>query len=60
VKSPLAAILVSVGLGLAYVWLGIFLAAASGRLPVSFFIATLSFVVYLPVRLLSPMGREAL
>lgn len=59
VKGPIAAILVSVGLGLAYVWLGIVLAAASGRLPVSFFIATLSFLVYLPVRLLSPMGREA-
>jgi len=59
VKRPLAAILVSVGLGLAYVWLGVFLAAASGRLPVSFFIASLSFLAYLPVQLLSPMGREA-
>ena len=59
VKSPLIAILVSIGLGLAYVWLGIFLAAASGKLPVSFFIATLSFLVYIPVRLLSPMGKEA-
>jgi zinc/manganese transport system permease protein len=44
---------------LAYVWFGIFLAAASGRLPVSFFIATLSFLVYLPVRLISPVAREA-
>ena len=59
VTGPLAAILVSVGLGLAYVWLGILLAAASGRLPVSFFIATISFLVYLLVRLISPMGREA-
>jgi len=59
VKSPLASILVSIGLGLAYVWLGIVLAVASGRIPVSFFIATLSFLVYLPVRLLSPLGREA-
>jgi zinc/manganese transport system permease protein len=59
VKGPLAAILVSVGLGLGYVWLGILLAAASGRIPVSFFIATLSFLVYLPVRLLSPAVREA-
>lgn len=59
VKTPLAAICVSVGLGLAYVGLGILLAAASGRLPVSFFIAALSFLVYLPVRLLSPLGREA-
>jgi zinc/manganese transport system permease protein len=59
VKSPPAAILVSAGLGLAYACLGIMLATASGRLPVSFFIATLSFLVYLPVRLLSPMGRDA-
>jgi zinc/manganese transport system permease protein len=59
VKGSLSAILVSVGLGLAYVWLGILMAAASGRLPVSFFIATLSFLVYLPVRLFSPLGREA-
>ena len=59
VKSPLASILVSIGLGLAYVWLGIVLAVASGRIPVSFFIATLSFLVYLPVRLISPLGREA-
>jgi zinc/manganese transport system permease protein len=59
VKTPLATMCVSVGLGLAYVWLGILLAAASGRLPVSFFIAALSFLVYLPVRLFSPRGREA-
>ncbi len=59
VKRPFAAILISVGLGLAYVWIGVLLAAVSGRLPVSFFIASLSFLVYLPVRLLSPMGREA-
>ena len=50
---------VSIGLGLVYVWLGILLAVASGRVPVSFFIATLSFLVYLPVRLISPLGREA-
>lgn len=59
VKGSCAAIFVSVGLGLAFVWFGVFLAAANGRLPVSFFIASLSFLVYLPVRLLSPMGREA-
>jgi zinc/manganese transport system permease protein len=58
VKRPLAAIMVSVGLGLAYVWLGIMLAVATDRIPVSFFIATLSFLVYLPVRLISPLGRE--
>jgi zinc/manganese transport system permease protein len=59
VKRPFAAILLSAGLGLAYVWLGVLLAAVSGTLPVSFFIATLSFLVYLPVRLLSPVLREA-
>mgnify|MGYP001576099586 CR=1 FL=1 len=58
VKSPLASILVSIGLGLAYVWLGIVLAVASGRITVSFFIATLSFLVYLPIRLISPLVRE--
>jgi zinc/manganese transport system permease protein len=59
VKRPFTAILLSTGLGLAYVWLGVLLAALSGTLPVSFFIATLSFLVYLPVRLLSPVLREA-
>jgi len=52
VRRPLRAIVLSVGLGLAYVWVGIIIAAASGRLPVSFCIASLSFMVYLPVRLL--------
>jgi zinc/manganese transport system permease protein len=59
VKRPSTAILLSAGLGLAYVWLGIMCAALSGTLPVSFFIATLSFLVYLPVRLFSPLLREA-
>jgi zinc/manganese transport system permease protein len=58
VRSPPAALGVSVGLGLLYVFLGMLLAVAMGRIPVSFFIATLSFIVYLPVRLLSARGRE--
>jgi zinc/manganese transport system permease protein len=58
VRSPPAALGVSVGLGLLYVSLGMFLAVAMGKIPVSFFIATLSFIVYLPVRLLSARGRE--
>ena len=37
-------------LGLVYTWLGIWL-AANGTWPVSFFIAAISFGVYLPVRL---------
>jgi zinc/manganese transport system permease protein len=49
---PQGAILLSVALGLCYTWLGILL-AANGTWPVSYFIATLSFGVYLPVRLLS-------
>lgn len=52
VHSPVGAILLSIVLGLAYVWLGIFF-AATGNWPVSFYIAALSFGVYLPVRLLS-------
>ena len=59
VRGPLAAILLSTGLGLAYVWTGILTAAASGVLPVSFCIATLSFLVYLPVRLLVGPRRRA-
>ena len=50
VKNPYAAIGLAMVLGLTYSWLGILL-AANTNLPVSFFIATLSFGVYLPVRL---------
>jgi zinc/manganese transport system permease protein len=52
VHSPIGAIALSMVLGLAYVWLGIYF-AATGNWPVSFYIAALSFGVYLPVRLLS-------
>ncbi len=51
VHNPLGAVTVSVTLALAYTWLGIFL-AAMGTWPVTFYIATISFIVYLPVRLL--------
>ena len=58
VKGPAAAIALSVTLGLLYVWVGILAAAVSGTLPVSFCIATLSFAVYLPVRLfVGPRAR---
>jgi zinc/manganese transport system permease protein len=50
-KNPYGAIALAIFLGLIYSWLGIFLAALT-NLPVSFFIATLAFAVYLPVRLL--------
>lgn len=54
VHNPVGAIAFSIALGLAYTWSGIFL-AATGTWPVSFYIATISFGVYLPVRLLSPL-----
>jgi len=60
VQRPLWAILLAIVLGICYTWLGIFF-AANGTWPVSFYIATISFGVYLPIRLLSPLwiGRRA-
>jgi zinc/manganese transport system permease protein len=60
VQRPLWAIALAIVLGLSYTWLGIMLAADNGVWPVSFYIATISFFVYLPVRLLSPLwiGRR--
>jgi zinc/manganese transport system permease protein len=60
-SSPPRAILVAIMLGVGYTCLGIYLAAENGIWPVSFYIATISFAVYLPVRLLSPrwLGRRA-
>ena len=59
VHRPARAIGLAVILGLLYTWLGIFIAAYNNW-PVSFCIATLSFGVYLPVRILSPLwnGRR--
>ncbi|HET8845601.1 MAG TPA: hypothetical protein VFN35_29305, partial [Ktedonobacteraceae bacterium] len=45
-------------LGVSYTFLGIYLAAENGTWPVSFFIATISFAVYLPVRLFFPLSRQ--
>ncbi len=56
-RSPLWALALAVVLGVSYTCLGIYLAAENGVWPVSFFIATLSFGVYLPVRWLSPLWR---
>lgn len=58
-QRPLWAILIGVALGLSYMWAGILLASANGVWPASFYIATISFVVYLPVRIFSPywIGR---
>jgi zinc/manganese transport system permease protein len=60
-RSPYRALVLAVVLGVSYTFLGIYLAAENGVWPVSFFIATISFAVYLPVRLLSPlwMSRSA-
>lgn len=57
VSSPYRALGLAVVLGVIYTCLGIYLAAENGTWPVSFFIAALSFGVYLPVRLLSPLWR---
>lgn len=51
--QPYAIIGLAILLGLLYTWFGIFWAALSNW-PVSFCIATISFGLYLPVRLLSP------
>ncbi len=60
VKQPLWTIGLAMLLGVSYVWVGIFLAinVAGATWPPSFFISTLSFGVYLPVRLLSPLWNE--
>ncbi|MBV9232044.1 MAG: metal ABC transporter permease [Chloroflexi bacterium] len=59
-QRPLWVVIIAIGLGLSYTWLGIIL-AANGNWPVSFYIATLSFAIYLPIRLLSSLwkGRGA-
>ena len=56
VSHPIRAIVLAMVLGIVYVWLGMFLAAYTfgGTLPPSFFISTISFIVYMIVRLLSP------
>jgi zinc/manganese transport system permease protein len=56
IPHPIGAIVLAVILGVAYTWIGIFLAAIS-NVPVSFCLAAISFGVYLPVRLLSPLWR---
>ncbi len=53
VKNPYLAIEITIVLGITYSWLGIFIAAQT-NLPVSFFIATLSFGTYVIVRLVEP------
>ena len=57
VRRPASAIGLSIMLGLVYTWLGILLAANS-TWPVSFYITTLAFGIYLPVRYLSKYRTE--
>ena len=54
-RNPYRALTLAVILGVVYTCLGIYLAAENGVWPVSFFIAAISFSVYLPIRLLSPL-----
>jgi zinc/manganese transport system permease protein len=67
VQRPLWAIVIAILLGVCYTWLGIFFAAnglfgisGTDMWPASVYITSLSFGVYLPVRLLSPLwiGRK--
>ncbi|HET9921247.1 MAG TPA: metal ABC transporter permease [Ktedonobacteraceae bacterium] len=55
--QPFAIIGLAIALGLLYTWVGILWAALSNW-PVSFCIATLSFGIYLPIRLLSPTWQR--
>ncbi len=59
-QRPLRAIVLAMGLGICYTWLGILAAALNGEWPVGFCVGTIAFIVYLPVRLLSPLwiGRR--
>ncbi len=57
-SNPLRALLLAIVFGILYTTVGIYLAGESLYWPVSFFIAAISFGVYLPVRLLSPRWRR--
>lgn len=52
-RRPALTILVAILLGIGYVWGGIVLAMITGDLPVSFFVSSIAFVVYVPVRVFS-------
>jgi zinc/manganese transport system permease protein len=49
-KRPLTAVIVSVLVAVACTWLGIFVAVFQGQYPVSFFIVTFAFAIYVVVR----------
>lgn len=54
-SSPFRALGLAILLGVSYTLLSIYLAAENGVWPVSFYLAAISFGVYLPIRLLSPL-----
>jgi zinc/manganese transport system permease protein len=58
-QRPVWAILLACGLGVVYIWFSVIMAFEfqDGSWPVSFYLATISFGVYLPVRLLSPLWQ---
>jgi zinc/manganese transport system permease protein len=49
-KRPLTAVIVSVLVALSCTWLGIFVAVFQGQFPVSFFIVSFAFAIYIVVR----------
>lgn len=57
--KPLTTMLLAALLGVLYVWGGILLAAASGDLPVSFFVSAFALLGYLPARLLTARSGGA-
>ena len=59
-RRPLWVILCAMLLGLVSLW-GSIILAANGNWPVSFYLTTISFGIYLPVRMLSPLwiGKNA-
>jgi len=57
VKNPYFAIGIAMILGVIYSWVGIFIAVQT-NLPVSFFIATLSFGTYVVVRIVEPILQK--
>lgn len=68
VQRPLWTIIIAILLGVCYIWLGIFFAAnglfgiaGTDTWPASVYITSLSFGVYLPIRLFSPLwiGHKA-
>ncbi len=56
-RTPFGTIVLAIALGLFVTWGGMLLAIYSSW-PVSFYIASLSFGLYLPVRLLSPLWQQ--